>query len=787
MTELKYYKPGSAFTGVVGRTVDQSEPAWPELRRAKRGAPNVLFFVLDDVGFSQLSCYGGLVNTPNLDRLAGNGLRYSNMHTTAICSPTRACILTGRNHHSSGVASIMEFATGFPGYNGMMPRENGMLPEILRENGYNTYCVGKWHLAPSEQVSAAGPYDLWPLGRGFERFYGFLGGETNQWYPDLVHDNHSVTQPKQPEDGYHLNEDLADRAIQFIGDAKVNAPEKPFFLYYSTGAAHAPHHVPREWADKYKGKFDMGWDRAREQSFEQQKKMGIIPPEADLSPQDDDVPAWDPLPDDEKRLYARMMEVFAGFLEHTDHHFGRILDFLEETGELDNTLVMVISDNGASPEGGPQGSLNEMNFFNFVEEDLETKLAMIDELGGPRSHNHYPFGWAWAGNTPFKRWKKETYRGGSSDPFIVHWPADIKAKGEVRAHYAHAIDMMPTVLDCLGIEPPEAIKGVAQSPVAGVSLAGTFAQPDGPEVHHTQYFECLGHRAIYHDGWRAVCAWPGPSFAEAAQKERHLADEITTEALADLELTGWELYHVADDFSESHDLADQEPAKLRELVSIWWAEAGKYDVLPIDGTLQQRIATVRPQLALPRTRFVYYPDGAPVPTFTSPPIMNRSHSITAEVEIPTSGAEGILLAAGGVTGGYAFYAKDKKLHYVHNYLGNHQYTVSSAEEMPEGKATLRYEFEVTIPPQIREGKGAGGNAQLYINGKLVGNSEFPLTTPIAFGLEGMSCGYDFGDAVTDEYKVPFRFTGTIKKVTVDVSGDLIQDDEAEVRRILAKQ
>jgi arylsulfatase len=785
MDELTFYKPGSTFPGVIGRTVGESEPAWPEPRRAAEGAPNVLFFVLDDVGFSQLSCYGGLVDTPNLDRLAENGLRYSNMHTTAICSPTRACVLTGRNHHSSGVASIMEFATGFPGYNGIMPPQNGMLSEVLREQGYNTYCIGKWHLAPSEHVSAAGPYDLWPLGRGFERFYGFLGGETNQWYPDLIHDNHSVTQPSQPEDGYHLNEDLADKAIQFIGDAKVNAPDKPFFLYYSTGAAHAPHHVPKDWADRYKGRFDMGWDRAREMCFERQKDLGIIPSDTDLSPHNDDVAAWDSISDDEKRLYARLMEVFAGFLEHTDHHFGRIIDFLAEIGELDNTLIMVISDNGASPEGGPQGSLNEINFFNYVEEDLETKLAMIDELGGPKTHNHYPFGWAWAGNTPFKRWKKETYRGGASDPFIVHWPSGIEATGEIRPHYGHAIDMMPTVLDCLGIEPPDSVKGVMQAPVAGVSLAETFDQPEAPEVHHTQYFECLGHRSIYHDGWRAVCGWPGPSFAEAAEKERHLSDEITADGLADLEATGWELYHVAEDFSESHDLADQEPAKLRELVSIWWAEAGKYDVLPIDGTLQQRVATVRPQIARPRTRFVYYPNGSPVPTFTSPPIMNRSHSITAEVIIPAGGAEGVLLAAGGVTGGYAFYVQNNKLHYIHKFVDD--YRVASTDDVPEGAVTLRYEFEVTSAPAIREGKGAGGNAQLYINDTLVGNSEFATTTPIVFGLEGMSCGYDFGDGVTEDYSAPYRFTGTIKNVTVDVSGDLIHDDEAEIRRIMAKQ
>ena len=468
---LKEYKPGTAFNGVVGRTFDTSEQAWPEPKRAKAGAPNVLFIVLDDVGFGQLGCYGSPIKTPNMDALAENGLRFNNMHTTALCSPTRSCILTGRNHHSNAMACITEGSTGFPGYNANIPFENGFLSEILLENGYNTYAVGKWHLTPADQISAAGPYDRWPLGRGFERFYGFMGGETHQYYPELVYDNHQVEPPKTPEEGYHLTEDLVDKAISFIADAKQVAPDKPFFMYFCPGAMHAPHHVRKEWSDKYKGQFDEGWDVYREKTFARQKEMGLVPADAELSRHDPDVQEWDALSADEKRLYAHMMEVFAGFMEHTDFHMGRLFDFLKSIGEFDNTLIMLISDNGASSEGGPTGSVNENLFFNNVKEDLQTNLEHIDELGDPTTFNHYAWGWTWAGDTPFRRWKRETYRGGISDPFIVHFPKGFKARGEVRTQYAHAIDMVPTVLDLVGIEPPASIKGVTQSPIEGVSFA----------------------------------------------------------------------------------------------------------------------------------------------------------------------------------------------------------------------------------------------------------------------------------------------------------------------------
>ena len=638
---LKEYRPGTAFNGVIGRTFDVSQPAWPRPLRAKEGAPNVLFIILDDTGFGQIGCYGSPMETPNLDSLAKNGLRYNNMHTTALCSPTRSCILTGRNHHSNGMSCITEGSTGYPGGNGYIPFENGFLSETLQQHGYNTYAVGKWHLTAADQISAAGPYDRWPLGRGFERFYGFLGGETHQYYPELVYDNHTVEAEKTPEEGYHLTEDLVDKAISFIADSKQVAPNKPFFLYFCPGAMHAPHHVPKEWADKYKGKFDDGWDAYREIVFQKQKELGIIPQEAELSRHDPDVKPWQDCSSQEKKLYARMMEVFAGFLTHTDYHIGRLLEFLKNLGQLDNTLTMVLSDNGASSEGGPTGMVNEALFFNNVKGSLEENLAALDKLGGPEVCNHYAWGWTWAGNTPFRRWKRETYRGGISDPCIVHWPKGIKATGEIRTQYAHAIDMMPTVLEALEIEPSESIKGVTQAPIEGLSFAYTFDDAKAPSQHITQYFEMMGHRSIYHDGWRAVCPWPGPSFTEAGKFFGEPMDAVT---LTEWDAKHWELYRVAEDFAENHNLADKERAKLIEMIAQWYVEAGKYNVLPIDSRGTLRFVDERPQIAADRTHFMLYPHTQAVPTNAVPSLLNRPYSITADVEIPEGGAEGVLLS-----------------------------------------------------------------------------------------------------------------------------------------------
>jgi arylsulfatase len=783
---LKEYKPGTAFTGVVGRTYDQSEPAWPEPPRAKEGAPNVLFIVLDDTGFGHLGCYGSPIATPNMDSLAENSLRYNSMHTTALCSPTRACILTGRNHHSNNMACITEGSTGYNGYNANIPFKNGFLSEMLLQNGYNTYAVGKWHLTPVDQVSAAGPYDRWPLGRGFERYYGFLGGDTHQFYPELVYDNHIVEQEKTPEEGYHLTEDLVDKAIGFITDTKQVAPNKPFFMYFAPGAMHAPHHVTKEWVDKYNGMFDDGWDVYREKVFAKQKEMGLIPRDAELSRHDPDVQDWDVLPEDEHRLYARMMEVFAGFLEHTDFHLGRLFDFLKKIGEFENTLIMLISDNGFSAEGGPTGSVNESNFFNFVSESLEENLKAIDNLGGPEYFNHFPWGWTWAGNTPFRRWKRETYRGGISDPFIVHFPNGIKAKGEVRTQYTHAIDMVPTVLDLLDLEPPASIKGVTLAPIEGYSFAQCFDEADASSKHRTQYFEMLGHRSIYHDGWRAVCPWPGPSFAEAGTG---FGNPISAERLTELDANSWELYHVAEDFAENHDVAGDNRAQLIEMIAQWYVEAGKYNVMPIDGRGAQRVQDERPAIAVGRTSYTYYPHTQPVSASAGANVMNRPHSITADVEIPEGGAEGVIFSHGGSDGGYSLYMKGGKLHYVHNYVAKEYFHVESTEDVPTGSHKLRFEFEVTGPPDIHAGKGVPGLAQLYFDGRLVGQAEFPYTTPLVFGVAGgaLECGMDSGSPVTPEYKPPFEFTGTIDSVTVDVSGEQIRDTEAEMRQIMARQ
>lgn len=782
---LKEYRSGTTFPGVIGRTADVSTPAWPEPNRAKEGAANVLFIVLDDTGFGQLGCFGSPIATPNLDALAADGLRYSNMHTTALCSPSRSCMLTGRNHHSNGMACITEGSMGYPGSNGNIPFENGFLSEILLQKGYNTYAVGKWHLTPTEQISAAGPYDRWPLGRGFERYYGFLAGDSHQYYPELVRDNTQVEPEKTPEEGYHLTPDLVEKAKAMIADAKQVAPNKPFFMYFCTGAMHAPHHVPKEWADKYKGQFDDGWDAYREKVFARQKEMGIIPPHTTLSRHDPDVQDWNSLSADERRLYARMMEVFAGFLEHTDHYIGELIQFLKELGEYDNTLIMVISDNGASSEGGPTGSVNEGKFFNNVPENLEQNLAAIDEIGGPKYFNHYPWGWTHAGNTPFRRWKRETYRGGISDPFIVTWPAGIKAKGEIRSQYAHAIDMVPTVLEALKIEPPIAIRGVTQSPIEGASFAHTFDAADAAGLHLTQYFEMFGHRSLYHEGWRAVCPWPGTSFTESGGR---FGDPISYDKLTELDAHGWELYNVMKDPAETKNLAETERDRLIAMIGMWYVEAGKYNVLPIDSRGTLRGAVERPQIAVERKQYVYYPGTQVVPINAGPRLTNCAHSVSVDATIPEAGATGALFSMGGTDGGFVVYVQNGKLTYGYNYVADSFFRIESSQPIPSGRHIFSVQFDPTGPADMANGKGTPAHITLLVDGKPVGEGDLPVTIPIQLGLAaGVAIGADPNSPTLPDYQPPFKFTGQVHKAFVDITGEPVENYEAKMRMYLARQ
>ncbi|MFN7677276.1 MAG: sulfatase-like hydrolase/transferase, partial [Cyanobacteriota bacterium] len=551
-------------------------------------------------------------------------------------------------------------------------------------------------------------------------FYGFLGGDTHQYYPELVRDNSQTEPPRSPEEGYHLTPDLVEKARAMIADAKQVAPNKPFFLYFCTGAMHAPHHVPKEWADRYQGQFDDGWDAYRDKVFARQKELGIVPDSTVLSRHDPDVPDWESLSPEERRLYARMMEVFAGFLEHTDHHIGELINFLKEIGEYDNTLIMLISDNGASPEGGPSGSVNEGKFFNNVPESLAQNLEAIDEIGSPRYFNHYPWGWTHAGNTPFRRWKRETYRGGTSDPFLICWPKGIGARGEIRHQYGHAIDMVPTVLEALGLEPPTAIKGVTQAPIEGHSLAACFHNAAAPSAHHTQYFEMVGHRALYHDGWRAVCPWPGPSFRESG---RGFGEPIDGATLTQLDAHGWELYNVTTDIAETSNLAASERERLIAMITMWYVEAGKYNVLPIDSRGVQRLAEERPQIAGDRERYIYYPGTQMVPINAAPKLLNRPHSLSVELDIPEGGADGVLFSMGGNDGGFSLYVLDGVLTYGYNYVADSYFHVRAGGALPAGHHVLSLEFQPTGPADLAAGKGTPAHITLLVDGVMVGEGD----------------------------------------------------------------
>ena len=750
---------GVEFGGVIGRYHYESRPWWPPQTHAPAGAPNVVLVVLDDVGFAQLGCFGSDLETPVLDGLAEDGLRFTNFHTTALCSPTRACLLTGRNHHAVGMGRITELAAGFPGYHGRIPRSARFLSEILRDAGWATYAVGKWHLTPEEECHEAASRARWPLGRGFERFYGFFGGETHQFAPALVCDNHLIEPPRSWRDGYHLTEDLIDQATAMVSDLRAVDADKPFFLYLCFGACHAPHQAPPAWVEHHRGRFDAGWDAWREATFARQQAAGIIPPGTELSPRPEWVPAWADLSADQRRLYARYMEAFAGFLSHADHHLGRLLARLNETGDLDRTVILVFSDNGASSEGGPTGSVNDGRMWNLVPRPLEEAVARLDEIGGPRCHNNYPWGWTVAGNTPFRRWKREVHEGGVADPLIVHWPAGIgRAEGGgLRRQYVHAIDVLPTVLEVSGMAAPAEIDGI--------SFRGAFDDAAAPDRRHTQYYEMFGCRALYHEGWKAV-TYHRIQFDDPG-----------------LEQAPWELYHVASDPSECHDLAAEEPERLAALVERWWEEATRNQVLPVDNRALSEFIRERPITRAPRFRYGYRPGATPVPEVAAVNVKNRSHRVSAVIDVPDGGAEGVLISQGSLLGGWALYLLDGVLRYVHNLSGWQEHRVGAERPVPPGRHTVVFQFDKTGEHQ--------GRGTLWVDGEVVGAGDIPRFTPNRFALAGagLSVGRDAsGLAVCDDYVAPFPFSGDIVgEVVVEVDGDAFVDPEAEAEHAITTQ
>jgi arylsulfatase A-like enzyme len=767
------------WKGKIAVDIRDSEPDWIPFTQpiAPEGAPNILFIVWDDVGYGTMDTFGGPVETPNMTRIADEGIRFSNFHTTALCSPTRASLLTGRNATSNNMATIVEASCGYPGLSARIPFENGTIAEVLGERGWNTYAVGKWHLTPGEETDLSAWKARWPLGRGFERFYGFLGGETNQWYPDLVYDNHPVEQPSTPEEGYHLSKDLADKAIEFIRDAKTAAPDKPWFMYFCPGCAHAPHHVFKEWADKYKGRFDMGYEEIRKQILANQKKMGLLPDSTELSPMNphgepavkgpdgqpwpklDFVLPWNSLSDDEKTLFIRMAEVFAGFVSYTDQEIGRVIDYLKESAQLENTIIVVISDNGASGEGGPTGSFNEIKFFNNVPDDIKQNLLRLDDLGSPKAYNHYCTGWAWAFDTPFPYWKRFAgYEGGVADMCLVSWPKGIKARGEIRDQYIHAVDIVPTMYEMLGITPPNVLKGFTQNPIEGESFAAAIQDPKAEEKD-SQFYSMLGQRALYYKGWLVNTLHPPIS------------------GWGKFEHDAWELYNLKKDRAQMHNLADKNPDIVEKLKGLWYYYAGIYHGLPLDDrSALEILSSPRPEPSKPRNRYIYYPGCASVPEMVAVNIRRRNFTIAAGAVIETPGAEGVLFAHGGVGGGHSLYIKDKKLHYEYNWLGEKIQRVTSTVGISTGKHAFTAEFVKTGDDKTMS---AVGTLSLFIDMKKVGQGTI-MTQPGMFG-EGLSIGSDSGAPVSQDYTAPFRFTGgVIDRVVVDVSGERYIDHEKEV-------
>jgi arylsulfatase len=722
--------------------------------KAPEGAPNVVIVLIDDIGFGAATGFGGGIRTPTLDRLAKGGLRYNQFHTTALCSPTRMALLTGRNHHSANTGSVMEVATAFPGNAGVRPRSVEPLAEMLRLNGYSTAAFGKYHETAPWEVSVSGPFDRWPTRSGFDKFYGFIGGETNMWAP-LIYDGTTKVEPPDDPD-YHFTTDMANQAIKWMRYQQSLTPDKPFFIYFSTGATHAPHHVPKEWIAKYKGEFDDGWDKYREQTLARQIQMGIVPKGTKLTARSGDLPAWDSLSANEHKLYARQMEVFAAFAEHTDHEVGRLYDAIEQIGEGDNTLfVYIFGDNGSSAEGGLNGTFNEMIVLNGLPDSVEDQLKHLDDMGGPMAYGHMHAGWAHATNAPFQ-WTKQvaSHYGGTRNPMVVHWPKGIKAKGAVRSQWHHVTDIAPTVMEAAGLPFPTSVNGAKQKPFEGVSMIYSFDDAKATDRHTTQYFEMFGNRAIYHEGW------------VAATKHR---TPWNSEPDGPLDQDKWELYHVAKDFSQANDLATSKPDKLKEMQELFMKEAIKYNVLPLDDRSYERFNAAiagRPDLMGNRKSLTLYEGMTGMMENAFINVKNRSHTITAEVEIPKGGGEGVIVCQGGRFAGWSLYMKDGKVSFVHNWVGKQRYTITAPQPLSAGKATIRYEFA------YEGGKkpGMGGKGTISVDGKRVAEGRIEKTTPFVFSAdETADVGVDEATPVTEAYKErDNEFTGKIDKVTIEL-------------------
>lgn len=766
-------KPEPPFQGKIERTAKNSTPDFPKGVEAPKGAPNVLLILTDDVGFGASSTFGGPIETPNFQRLANSGLRYNTFHTTALCSPTRAALISGRNHHSVASGVITEMATGYPGYNSLISKSAGCVGAVLRENGYNTSWFGKMHNVPDWMSSQAGPFDLWPSGLGFEYFYGFLGGDSDQWHPAL-YENTKPIEPYLGNPDYILDRDLADKAIGWMNMQHALAPNKPWFLYYATGTAHAPHHAPKEWIAKYKGHFDQGWDKVREETLARQIKLGIVPAGTQLTKRPNEIPAWDSLSPDQKRLYAHMMEVYAGALSHADSQIGRVLDAVQESGQLDNTLVFfIMGDNGASAEGTMQGTTNEVaTAANGVKESIPFLLSMIDKLGGPLTYNHYPVGWAHAMDSPMQ-WTKQvaSHLGGTRNGMVISWPARIKNKGSIRSQFAHIIDVVPTIYEATGIVPPTVMDGVKQKPLDGVSLVYSFDNASAPGRHTTQYFELVGNRAIYKDGWMASTTPLRVPWVTAGSEPN--PDDFK-----------WELYNLSKDFSQSNNLAEKNPDKLKELQEAFDVEAKKYNVYPLDSSFAERAdPAIRPSLTRGRSEFTYLPGMIRIPEGSAPNFKNRSWAIAAEMTIPDSGANGVLATVGGRFGGWGLLLKDSKPEFLYA-LSNQpeqKFRIVSDQPIPAGNHVVRVAFKYE-----GGGIGKGATAVLFVDGKEVGQGRIPQTVPIRFSLdETFDIAEDTGTPVVEDYvdQMPFRFTGTLRKFVVVLEPEKLTEEERQRLRV----